>query len=622
MWFELKSDLIDGDSHGSSSPARDRRRVLNFVELYVFRFAWMPSGNELRKDPKDLLVVSNSIQTRKPLMRRAAATPGDLQILEDNFAEGGLLVAAHRSAEAEAWVDGHHDDALLKRCRAAGVGGRWGRCWGPADVPAIVMFGSIRRKKVLGIARRLAEVSGFSVLICPLADDPVLRRGNSEEEEATEDAESDATEDESGMPLQDEEAPGRADGSKSYASVWTSQTHRARVSLKLSESTLRNTDRNSKRIAPHITAGAARAPHGLAIAGPLLRQSSSIGNTRSSGDRSPRNADNSTSHGGALCLNFTHSASAKLNPEVLHEPGEMFNKLGKSYLGYNFIIIPREDPRPLATEFGIGIDLRLEPEMYIPDIHARESLFLKETFDLPADSPQIYLFKRNTVNLPLANVDGTPVSVAKIQTKSRIRKSLISGVFTYIPRAPMLPIDHPLYVPIVRGWDTNRTWRDVLWTRLDADFERVSTTVQKTAKSEPLFGTTTTTPSATNARFIHAHAPFTLDRLSLEFIGVDNANSGQGIVTSKPLLLSRTNPFATKVPSGATVSCPSQIPPPARLQPASNQCTPAPGSAPHLNNGFRGPQGATKVSATSGTHSRHNNKSAGGTSMAVVLHIY
>ncbi|KAJ7677627.1 hypothetical protein B0H17DRAFT_111002 [Mycena rosella] len=103
-----------------------------------------------------------------------AVSPEDVQILEDKFAEGGLVVSTHRPTQAEAWVEDHYDDPLLESARSVGLGGPIAVMLSP-EVPALAIFGSILDDGVLHIARTLADVSQFAVMVRPIADNPIAR---------------------------------------------------------------------------------------------------------------------------------------------------------------------------------------------------------------------------------------------------------------------------------------------------------------------------------------------------------------------------------------------------------------------------------------------------------------
>jgi hypothetical protein len=105
---------------------------------------------------------------------RAAVTPEDIQILEDCFAEGGVLVSTHAPTEVEAWVEEHYDDPVFESARALGFSGPIAAMLSP-DVPALAVFGSILDDHILGIAKTLAAVSGFAVMVRPTLDDPVAK---------------------------------------------------------------------------------------------------------------------------------------------------------------------------------------------------------------------------------------------------------------------------------------------------------------------------------------------------------------------------------------------------------------------------------------------------------------
>ncbi|KAJ7712090.1 hypothetical protein B0H16DRAFT_1703140 [Mycena metata] len=103
---------------------------------------------------------------------RSAVKPEDIQFIQNNFAVGGIVVSVHNSTKAEAWVEEHYDDPVFESARSTGLRGPLAAMLSP-DVPALAIFGSILDERVLNTAQALAAVSGFSVMVRPLEDDPV-----------------------------------------------------------------------------------------------------------------------------------------------------------------------------------------------------------------------------------------------------------------------------------------------------------------------------------------------------------------------------------------------------------------------------------------------------------------
>ncbi|KAJ7030828.1 hypothetical protein C8F04DRAFT_714100 [Mycena alexandri] len=103
---------------------------------------------------------------------RPAVTPEDIKSIENNFTEGGIVLSAHHSTEAEAWVEDHYDDQVFASARSAGLRGPIAVMLSP-DVPALAIFGSILDESVLSMGETLADISGFAVMVRPIDDDPV-----------------------------------------------------------------------------------------------------------------------------------------------------------------------------------------------------------------------------------------------------------------------------------------------------------------------------------------------------------------------------------------------------------------------------------------------------------------
>ncbi|KAJ7679579.1 hypothetical protein B0H17DRAFT_1077745 [Mycena rosella] len=98
-------------------------------------------------------------------------TSDEITVLETKFPNGGDLLSVHSPDAALLWVEAHYDDPLLKTIRTQGLGGPIAAMLSP-DEPALVIFGSILDGWVHKAAKLLSDVSHFTVIIRPLADDP------------------------------------------------------------------------------------------------------------------------------------------------------------------------------------------------------------------------------------------------------------------------------------------------------------------------------------------------------------------------------------------------------------------------------------------------------------------
>ncbi|KAF8132185.1 hypothetical protein K438DRAFT_1947941 [Mycena galopus ATCC 62051] len=538
-------------------------------------------------------------------------TPDDVEVIESCFEDGGLIVSLHRPLRAETWVEDHYDDGIFQIARTSGLGGPVATMLSPG-LPALVIFGSILDDRVLDLAKTLAEVSGFAVMVRPVSEDPVSkfaqRDGLDDAPPMTpgsESEEDDEEEDEYRFDLEEEvgdepgvqvsnpgafgcPAPhlsgGRGDDSDQEDGPlpWKSKAHRAVVWLKsqtdeeheysLGVRTKTKFQVQSEyeddgwetrpEVIGHVT---------LTVETPSKilpdRSYSSLGfiaHRESSvidrdfidcGFKYPDQTLDQSSKSVALGLNLGYAnlhptvipgvsytktgtktlelADTKPTPKCLifHDPGERWNKDGKSYTSYDITTVPRKDPRtgimhPLKARFAMGINLHrnednpklprisfitrnqlifwisdptlksrvrgvlvlmtvsrycevamsvlIDPntKTFIPDIRTPEDLFIQEELD-------VHLQTDAETNQPIPATDKTTMalslSMAPIDTQ-KSRKKSISELFADIRRKvatakePVLA-DLPLQEYISRGWDdTNKTWRPVLWTRLDQDF--------------------------------------------------------------------------------------------------------------------------------------------------------
>ncbi|KAF8185840.1 hypothetical protein K438DRAFT_2154682 [Mycena galopus ATCC 62051] len=192
---------------------------------------------------------------------------------------------------------------------------------------------------------------------------------------------------------------------------------------------------------------------------------------------------------------------------VIPDPGERWNKNGKSYISYDITTVPKEDPRsgirhPLHAQFAMGINIHcpkanpklpkisfitrnqvivwisdaiMKSKTFIPNIRTPEELFVQEQLDVRFGTD---ITVENTApHRPSTVEEAMPLSLSLAAIEStKSRQSRITELFTDVrnkvtaKKRPKLA-DLPLREYISRGWDPdNGTWRDVVWTSLDKDF--------------------------------------------------------------------------------------------------------------------------------------------------------
>ncbi|KAJ6624741.1 hypothetical protein B0H10DRAFT_1943032 [Mycena sp. CBHHK59/15] len=96
----------------------------------------------------------------------------DIATLQNRLTDGGALFSLHSPNDAVTWVEAHYDDLLLSSMRSHGLGGPIAAMVSP-DEPALAIFGSILDSWALKAAKQLSKLSNFTVMIRPLAEDPV-----------------------------------------------------------------------------------------------------------------------------------------------------------------------------------------------------------------------------------------------------------------------------------------------------------------------------------------------------------------------------------------------------------------------------------------------------------------
>ncbi|KAJ7144431.1 hypothetical protein C8R44DRAFT_973936 [Mycena epipterygia] len=103
-----------------------------------------------------------------------AVSAEDSETLDTEFADGGLLVSVHPPQDAVSWLEAHYDDPLLQSLRSRNFHGPVAVQLS-AEESALAIFGSIADALDPDMAKALAEVSGFAVMIRSAVDNPIPR---------------------------------------------------------------------------------------------------------------------------------------------------------------------------------------------------------------------------------------------------------------------------------------------------------------------------------------------------------------------------------------------------------------------------------------------------------------
>ncbi|KAJ7231944.1 hypothetical protein C8J57DRAFT_178077 [Mycena rebaudengoi] len=107
-----------------------------------------------------------------PTGTTTALRPEDVEILENEFPDGGTISSVHSPDKAILWVEAHYEDQLLKSMRSHGIGGPIASMLS-SDIPALAIFGSFLEKSVVQAAQLLADSSRIMVMLRPITDDPI-----------------------------------------------------------------------------------------------------------------------------------------------------------------------------------------------------------------------------------------------------------------------------------------------------------------------------------------------------------------------------------------------------------------------------------------------------------------
>jgi hypothetical protein len=81
----------------------------------------------------------------------------DLQILKDEFSEGGTIIFVHSPDDLIFWLEANYQHPLPQSMRIRGIGGPIAAMLSPEE-PSLVVFGSIRDGWVVHAAELLSDL--------------------------------------------------------------------------------------------------------------------------------------------------------------------------------------------------------------------------------------------------------------------------------------------------------------------------------------------------------------------------------------------------------------------------------------------------------------------------------
>jgi len=111
--------------------------------------------------------------SKRHRMKGPTVSPETWERLENEWKPGGCVVSVHDSAQADSWLDAHYDSIGVKRIRSRGYGGPLASRLS-LQTQALTVFGEVSLE-LIRLAKHLAKFSGFSIIIRPRMDDPVIR---------------------------------------------------------------------------------------------------------------------------------------------------------------------------------------------------------------------------------------------------------------------------------------------------------------------------------------------------------------------------------------------------------------------------------------------------------------
>ncbi|KAJ7134082.1 hypothetical protein C8R43DRAFT_1073047 [Mycena crocata] len=546
-----------------------------------------------------------STKSHFPIIYPVTAAPSSIAFRStdtkslDGFNGGGVVVSLYSADDAVAWLEAHYDDPLLQALRARNFEGPIAVQLSPQE-SALAVFGSIADAHIPEIARTLAQVSGFAVMVRSSVDNPIDTFIPSKRSQTSSD--DDTYRVKSNQPASRLRGGAEDAADDDVMPKWEGKYHNATVDLRIKLNDTKAYDVNvcsyirvrcRSPFCPVLTLRISQfKTQSLASSNPSVHRpqpevlsfvSTEVKLRRGETllDRSYSNLGflvhrprsivkcdflemgyeppdvklkhvsqkNTTTTGGAgfglsgIVPGFTANATyARGGAETLesadekpmprcsmrYDVGESWEreeaeKLDKDFQSYDISWLPASDRDNIAYEmrvdFGLGLFIRKnKPELpsissvlrnqimvwvYDPDLRAkcRGVLLLTSTYIPNALTNDCLMINERTVtdlkkswskDPPLAENAETrsdaAVSVAvtsldksqKKRTLGRFNKLAgrlsLKGKANTSKNAGKTP-ELPMLETVARGWDaTNKIWRNVGWTALDQDFQRVHET--------------------------------------------------------------------------------------------------------------------------------------------------
>ena len=102
-----------------------------------------------------------------------ATSIDDCTLLGAQWSSGGCIISVYDPTLADAWIDAHYDRACLVKLRGQGFRGPLAMMLS-VESEALAIFGEMSAT-LIHQANELANISGFPVIIRPLADEPSIQ---------------------------------------------------------------------------------------------------------------------------------------------------------------------------------------------------------------------------------------------------------------------------------------------------------------------------------------------------------------------------------------------------------------------------------------------------------------
>ncbi|KAJ7839104.1 hypothetical protein B0H14DRAFT_2787676 [Mycena olivaceomarginata] len=272
----------------------------------------------------------------------------DAETLRNQFTSGGVLVSVHSPHDAVLWLETHHDHPIIQSLKSA-----------------LAIFGSIADVLVPQIARSLADLSGFAVMVRSSVDSPIPSFASPEEDPTGQ------------QPFVSLGATSNSASRGFHSNVAKVYDVTLDSCMKFKTQPLTNSDRTIFRPRPEVVSHVnlkVQLRRGETMRD---RSFSNLGFLRRKSKRCNQKSTTQTGGGSlglagllpGLNMNAARTRGVSQTMEIADEEAE---RAGKDFRSYDISWLPCADGEDIAyemyVEFGLGMYLHKKKQRELPQI--------------------------------------------------------------------------------------------------------------------------------------------------------------------------------------------------------------------------------------------------------------